>query len=138
MPSPPLVSTSKNILENKNRTLPAVCYFTCKIEFASNILWMIVGTMFQLRLTILIRYTKIAQKGCFWPKKNILKKWTPPLNSAYANWNMQNLMVVFTFSVPIFSLNWEFWCFGPNLPEKTISDLKLKNWTFSLNSVYLN
>ena len=38
------VSTSKNLLKNRNWTFPAVRCFTWKLEFVSNILWMIVDT----------------------------------------------------------------------------------------------
>ena len=37
-----LVSTSVHLLENRNWTFPKVHYFTWKLEFVSNILWMIV------------------------------------------------------------------------------------------------
>ena len=35
------VSTSKSLPKNRNWTFPVVCYFTWKLEFASNILWII-------------------------------------------------------------------------------------------------
>ena len=35
------VSRSKNLLKNSNWTLPVMCYFTWKLEFLSNISWMI-------------------------------------------------------------------------------------------------
>ena len=35
-------STSKNLLENRNWTFPVMRYFTWKLEFVSNILWIIV------------------------------------------------------------------------------------------------
>ena len=38
--------------------------------------------------------------------------------------------------VPNFSLNWQFWVFGPNLPTKGVLSRKQKNWTSSMNSVY--
>ena len=38
------VSTSKNLLKNRNWTFPVVRYFTWKLEFVSNILWMIVAS----------------------------------------------------------------------------------------------
>ena len=37
------VSTSKNLLKNRNWTFPVVQHFIWKLEFASNILWMIVA-----------------------------------------------------------------------------------------------
>ena len=37
-----LVSTSMHLLENRNWTFPKVHYFTWKLEFVSNILWMVV------------------------------------------------------------------------------------------------
>ena len=39
------VSTSKDLLKNRNWTFPVVCYFTWKLEFISNVLWMIVETL---------------------------------------------------------------------------------------------
>ena len=38
---------------------------TWKRELASDILWVIEGTKFQLQLTILIFWNKFAEKGCF-------------------------------------------------------------------------
>ena len=40
--------------------------------------------------------------------------------------------------VPNFSLNWKFWGFGLNLPNKGISCLKQKKWTPPLSSAYSN
>ena len=37
-----------------------------------------------------------------------------------------------------FSLNWQFWFFGLNLPKKGICSLNQKKWTPLLNSTYLN
>ena len=37
-----------------------------------------------------------------------------------------------------FTLNWQYWQFGPNLPKKGISDRNQKKLTASLNSAYLN
>ena len=36
------VSTTKNLIKNRNRIFPVVHYFTLKLEFVSNILWIIV------------------------------------------------------------------------------------------------
>ena len=38
------VSPSKNLLKNRNWTFPVVCRFTWKLEFVSNILWMILAS----------------------------------------------------------------------------------------------
>ena len=37
-----------------------------------------------------------------------------------------------------FTLNKQFWIFGPNLPKKDIYGQKQKKWTLSLNSAYAN
>ena len=37
------LSASKNLLKNRNWNFSPAHYFTSKLEFASNILWMIVG-----------------------------------------------------------------------------------------------
>ena len=39
------VSTSNNLPKNRNWTFPIVRYFTLKLEIASNILWVIVGSL---------------------------------------------------------------------------------------------
>ena len=39
------VSTSKNLLKNRDWTSPIVRYFTWKLEFVLNVLWMIIGTL---------------------------------------------------------------------------------------------
>ena len=46
-------STSKNLLKNRNRTFPAVLYFTWKPETAYNTLWMIAGECIRLDQDIL-------------------------------------------------------------------------------------
>ena len=38
--------------------------------------------------------------------------------------------------VPNFSLNRQFWFFGPNLPQKGVSPLKRKIWTPPMNSAF--
>ena len=54
------------LLKNGNWTFPNVCYFTWKLEFVSNILWIIACTKFQLKLTIFL--ANFAQQGCFQSK----------------------------------------------------------------------
>ena len=46
------VSTSKSLLKNRNSTFPIVRYFTWKLEFVSNILWMM-AAYFTEKLEIL-------------------------------------------------------------------------------------
>ena len=41
-----LVNASKRLLNNRNETFPLVRYFTWKLQFVSNILFMIVGKYF--------------------------------------------------------------------------------------------
>ena len=38
------VDTSKKLLKNRNQNFAVFCHFTWKLEFVSNILWMIVIT----------------------------------------------------------------------------------------------
>ena len=45
------LSTSKNPLKMRNFNFPVVCYFTWKLEFISNILWVIVSGNIFLLLT---------------------------------------------------------------------------------------
>ena len=59
------------------------------------------GTKFQLKLEILIFWSKFAQKGYFCSKTTKVR------------------ICIFKLAlVPNFSLNWLFWLFGPNLPKK--------------------
>ena len=51
------LSISKSLLKNRNWTFPVMHYFTWKPEYASNILWMIVGLVpsnFDISLLFLI------------------------------------------------------------------------------------
>ena len=82
-------------------------------------------TKFQLKVTFLIFWTKFSQKGHFWPKTKKL------------NITIEFCMFELVY-VPNFSLKWEFWCFGQNLPKKGISDQKQKKWTSPLNSACSN
>ena len=45
------VSNSKNLLKNRNWTFPVVRHFTCKLQFVSNISWMIIAGNSFLFLT---------------------------------------------------------------------------------------
>ena len=81
------------------------------------------GTKFQLKLTISIFWTNFAQKGCFQSK-------TENVNTTIA------FCVFELVYVPNFSLNWQFWFFGPSLPKKGISSSKWKKWISPLNSAY--
>ena len=71
------------------------------------------GTKFQLKLTILIFWTKFAQKGYFQSK-------TEKVNST------TEFCIFKLVLVPNFSLNWQFWFFWPDLPKKGFSGLKQK------------
>ena len=77
------------------------------------------GTKFQLNLTILIFRTKFTQKAYFRSKK---EKLNINNNSPFSDWSRFYLN---------FSLIWQFWFFGPNLPKKGISGLKQKNHIFA-------
>ena len=65
------------------------------------------GTKFQLKLTVLIFFTRFAQKGFSGLKQ---KKWTPHI--FYIILHIQISLV------RSFSSNWQFWFFEPNLPKK--------------------
>ena len=73
-----------------------------------------VGTKFQFQLIILTFWTKFAKKGYFRSKTERV-----------------NIMIEFCmfelFYVPNFSLNRQFWFFGPSLPKKGISTRKQKS-----------
>ena len=69
------------------------------------------GTNIQLKMTILIFWTKFAQKGYIQLK-------TEKANLTIKFCRFESLYV------PNFSLNWQFWFFGPNLPKNFISGQK--------------
>ena len=71
------------------------------------------GTNIQLKLTILIFWTKFAQKGYI------------QLNTEKANLTIKFYRFE-SLHVPNFSLNWQCWFFGPNLPKNVISGQKKK------------
>ena len=118
-----------------------------------------VSTKFQLKLAILIFWTKFAQKCVSGPKQ---KKWThqhwilhirsslgtrfqlklTSLKKKVKMWKTEKMNSAITFcilelvQVRNFSLNWQFWFFGPNLSKKGISSLKQIKWAPPLNSAY--
>ena len=65
------------------------------------------GTEFPLKLTISIFLTRFAQKGFFWSK-------TEKIDITYY---LHNVYIKISL-VQIFSWNWQFWFFGPNLHKK--------------------
>ena len=79
-----------------------------------------VGTKFQLKVTILMFWTKFGQKGYFYSK-------TKKMNITIEFCMFELLLV------PNFSLKWHFWFVGPNLPKKCISTQNSKNWTSPLD-----
>ena len=70
------------------------------------------GTKFQLKLTILIFWTKFAQKGFFRSK-------TEKLNTT------TEFCIFELIQIPCFGLNSQFLFFRPNLSKKVISGRKL-------------
>ena len=80
------------------------------------------STKFQLKLTILIFWTKFAQKG-------IPGKKTEKVNITI-EYRLFKLVLV-----PNFSSNWQFWFFWPDLPKNGFSGLKQKKWT--LHTFYI-
>ena len=57
------VSTSKNLLKNRNWTFAVVPYFTWKLELVSNIFWMIVGILTWIWM---VSYQLQLILGRFW------------------------------------------------------------------------
>ena len=88
-------------------------------------IWIGLSTKFQAKLSILIFWTKFAQKRYFWSKAEKV-----------------NIIIEFCVFelvyVPNFRLNYQFWFFGSNLPKTGASRWKQKKWTAPLNSAYLN
>ena len=107
-------------------------------------------TKFQFKLTFLFFFDQICPENYFQPK-------TEKVNITI------EFCIFELVKVPYFSLNWQFWCFGPtlpkksicsgqywkkvnnlwilyiwNLPQKGISSQKQKKWTSPLNSAYSN
>ena len=72
------------------------------------------STIFQLKLIILIFWTKLNPKGYFWLK---IEKMNTTIK----------FCIFELVEVPDFSSNWQFWIFGPNLPKKGISHWKWKH-----------
>ena len=92
------------------------------IEFS--VIWIILSTKFQLKLTIMNFWTKFAQKGHFWLKKgraNIAMHWILHI------WI--NLCIKFNLKLTIL----RFW---QNLLKNSISNLSL-NWTFCFDRICL-
>ena len=87
----------------------------------------ILGTKFQLRLTILIFLTRFAQKGFFRSKAEKVNITHFLHNSAYSNWSSAKFQLKLTILI--------FWT---KFTQKYISGQKLKKWTSSLNSAYSN
>ena len=72
------------------------------------------GSKVQLKLTILIFWTKFDQKGYFRSKT---KKQTPSMNFAYLNYSRYQIS----------GETDNFWFLGPNLTKKDTSGLKQKS-----------
>ena len=123
-------------------------------------IWISQGTKLQLKLTILILWTKFTQ---IWYLVKVGKKWTTNefcifqisryqtsastikfaqkgyFQSKTEKVNSTTKFCIFKLVlVPNFSLNWQFWLSGLNLPKKGISSLNQKKWTPALNSEYSN
>ena len=64
----------------------------------------------------MIFWTKFAQKGYFQSKSE-------KINTTI------ELCILKSVYIPDFSLNWQFWFSGPNLPKKSISGQNWKRWT---------
>ena len=77
-------------------------------------IWISLDTKFQLKLTILDFSTKFTQKGCFLSKT-------------------EKVSITIQFCIfelvlePNFSLNWQYWFFGPNLQKRVFPVKNRKN-----------
>ena len=60
------VSISENLLKNRNWTFHVVRYFAWKLEFVSNILWMIVGTLTYLKMKAVLEELKLNCQNICW------------------------------------------------------------------------
>ena len=83
------------------------------------------STEFQPKLTILTFWIKFVWKWCFRSK-------TKKVNTT------TELSIFELILEPNFSLNWQFWFFGSNLPKKGISGQKQIKSVSPLNCAYLN
>ena len=87
----------------------------------------LLGTKFQLKLTILIFLTRFTQKGFFWSKTEKVNTRYFLHNSVYSNFSSARFQLKLTILI--------FWV---KLAQKGISGQKLKKLTSSLNSLYSN
>ena len=76
-------------------------------------IWISPGNRFQLKLAVLTFWTKFTQKGCFQSKSE-------KMNTTI------ELCIFKSVCIPNFSLNWQFWFSGPNLPKKEYISSKLE------------
>ena len=84
------------------------------------------STSFQLKLIIAIIWTKFSKKGSYFQSK------TDKIDTTIE-------FCIFELGfISNFTLNKQFWIFGPNLSNKDIYGQKQKKWTSSLNSTYSN
>ena len=79
-----------------------------------------------IKLTIPTFWTKFAKKGSYFQSK------TDKIDTTI------EFCIFELVFVSNFTLNKQFWIFGPNLPKKDIYGQKQKKWTSSLNSAYSN
>ena len=123
-------------------------------------IWISQGTKFQLKLTVLIFWTKFTRKeflmklGEKWTTYEfcifqISRYQTSASRIKYApKWYFQSktekvnsttqFCIFKLVLVANFSLIRQFWFCGANLPKKGISSLNQKKWTPPLNSAYSN
>ena len=88
-------------------------------------IWISLSTKFQVKLTVLIFWTKFALKSYFWSK-------TEKMNITIES------SIFELVEVPNLSLSWKFYFFGPNVSKKGVSGQKPEKWTPLLNSACLN
>ena len=98
-----------------------------QLHFWILLIWISLDTKFQLKLTILIFWTKFTHV-VFLEKKN--------RKSEHQHWNL-NIQINLDIEVQ-FKLTILFFFPRPNLPKEGISGQKQRKWTSPLNSAYLD
>ena len=89
-------------------------------------------------------HIQISQSTKFPLKKTILGFWTKFFQKKYFRSKTEEMSITNNFCilkldlVRNFSLKWQFWFFGPNLPQNGIFSLKRNKWASPLNSPYSN
>ena len=91
-------------------------------------------------LGILYSFSSLSNRDMYTLKEGTLQfaqKWYFWSTTDKVSINIEFCMLELV-QVPIYSLNWQIWFFGLYLTRMGIFVLKLKKWTFPLNSAHSN